>query len=129
MDGLIPFPPDKSQGEKQHKRRGQKSRRRKAGQVMGQRECLEALSRLPGLLMMGIIEPTKSNAICSVLKAILSQHQIEHSKTSGSGLNGFDIIGVLRARPDLMSLLEPLLTDDQLDILTKDAMDGDDVEN
>ncbi len=91
-------------------------------------KCLEALSQLPGLLMMGYVKPARANAIRSTLEAILRHYRQANSTRGESALQDIDIMSVLRAHPELIKLFEPLLTDEQLESLMKEAKDGDDRE-
>jgi hypothetical protein len=128
MDELVPLQPDETAKEKQQKHQRDKSKRAKSCQVYDVQKCLEALSQLPGLLMMGYVRPAQANAIRSTLEAILRHYQHTDSTRSGSALKDVDIVSILRTHPELVNLFESMLTDEQLEAVMKEAKDGDDGE-
>ena len=128
MDDLVPIQPDESAKEKQHKHERDKSKRAKSRQVYDVQKCLEALSQLPGLLMMRYVRPAQANAIRSTLETILRHYRQTGSTRSESAPTDIDIMSILRTHPELVSLFESLLTDEQLEAVMKEAKDGDDGE-
>ena len=128
MDDLVPLQPDGSGQQQQHKHQRDKSKRAKSQRVYDVQKCLEGLSQLPGLLMMGYLRPAQANAIRSTLEAILRHYHQAGSTRSASALNEIDIMSILRTHPGLVNLFEPLLTDEQLESLLQEAKDGDDQE-
>jgi hypothetical protein len=128
MDDLVPIQPDESAKEKQHKHERDKSKRAKFHTVYDVQKCLEALSQLPGLLMMGYVRPAQANAIRSTLETLLRHYRQTDSTRSESALQDIDIMSILRTHPELVSLFESLLTDEQLEAVMKEAKDGDDRE-
>ena len=128
MDELIPLRQDESAKEKQQKHSRGKSKRAKSHTVYDVRKCLEALSQLPGLLMMGYVRPAQANAIRSTLEAILRHYHQTDSTRSGSALKDVDIVSILRTHPELVNLFEPMLTDEQLEAVMEEATEGDDRE-
>ena len=128
MDDLVPLQPDVSGQQKQHKHQRDKSKRAKSRQVYDVQKCLEGLSQLPGLLMMGYVRPAQANAIRSTLESILRHYRQAGSTRSASALKDIDIMSILRTHPGLVNLFEPLLTDEQLESLLQEAKDGDDQE-
>jgi len=128
MDDLVPHQPDGSGQQKQHKHRRDKSKRAKSQQVYDVQKCLEALSQLSGLLMLDYVRPAKANAIRSIMEVILRHHRETASTHSASSPKDIDIMSILRTRPELVNLFEPMLTDEQLETLMQQAKDGDDRE-
>lgn len=128
MDELIPLQPDESAKEKQQKHERDKSKRAKSRQVYDVQKCLEALSQLPGLLMIGYVRPAQANAIRSTLETILRHYRQTGSTRSELAPKDIDIMSILRTHPELVSLFESLLTDEQLEAVMKEAKDGDDRE-
>ena len=74
-----------------------RSKRGKSRQVFDVQMCLEALSRLPGLVLMGYVRPTQANTIRSTLETILRHHHQTGSTHTASPLQGIDIMSILRA--------------------------------
>jgi hypothetical protein len=128
MDELVPLQPDGSAKKKQKKHQRARSKRAKTHTVFDERKCLEALSQLPGLVMTGYVRPAQGNVIRSSLEAILRHHRQTDSTRSESAPKDVDLVSILRTHPELVNLFEPLLTDEQLEALMKEAMDGDDGE-
>ena len=128
MSDLVPLPPDESGQHTQRKHQRARSKRAKSSQVFDVQMCLEALSRLPGLLLMGYVRPAQANAIRSTLEAILRHYHQTRSTGTASPRQGIDIMSILRTHPQLINLFEPLLTDEQLESLMREAKDGDDRE-
>ena len=129
MDDLVPLRPDESGQHTQHKHQRRLDRScAKSRQVFDVHMCLEALSRLPGLVLMGYVRPAQANAIRGTLETILRHYHQSGSTRTASPLHGIDIMSILRTHPHLINLFEPLLTDEQLESLMQEAKDGDDRE-
>ncbi len=128
MDDLVPKEPDEqstsgapsagSSGQD-----GQGSRRQRTGQVFDETDCMRGLSQLPGLVVMKMIKPGESNAMRSAYEAILHHHH--HAQSSGATAPVIDanMIAQLRDHPELLRLLEPFLTEDQLQTILKGSDD------
>lgn len=86
-------------------------------------DCLQALARMPGLVALGILKPAQASAIRGCYADILAYHR-GRAKEAEKGLSNDDVRGLLRENPELLSLLEPLLTSEQVEMLMKDAGDG-----
>ncbi len=92
------------------------SRRRNPGQVLDQQQCLTGLSQLPGMLAMGLIKPAQANAMRGVFKELLDHHREDRQQASGA-VSTDDMIAAVRKNPALLKLFEPMLTDEQLDMV------------
>jgi hypothetical protein len=80
-------------------------------------DCLYQLSQLPGLIATGLLTSAQANAISRALTAILAYHaQAQASTPSGAQLD-VDLRARLRDDPQLMHMLEPLLSDEQISLL------------
>jgi hypothetical protein len=96
------------------------SRRRRAKRTLSPEDCLEALSTLPGLLVTRFLNTSQVNALTKIYNAILQQHRGGPAGKEQRLPDG-DVLEVLRRDPRLCSMLEPLLTDDQIDLIFKQA--------
>jgi hypothetical protein len=133
MDGLtIPEPQDDPAG-KASRRSGSKKDRSEDPQqartpIASAEDCLAILSRLGSLVALGILSTAQANAIRSTYTAILQYHERQQSGPSRTVVNEKDMAKLLRKHPELAKLLEPLLSDEQIEILLrggKDAADAD----
>lgn len=128
MNNIVPAVnrPDGSDADashaEQHARGRSESRRRRTTGVPTREECLRKLAQLPGLVAMKIISPAESNAISRSLQVILAEMRTSQS-TGTSHVMNEQTLQVLRDHPDLQELLEPLLSDDQIDQLMRDVTD------
>jgi hypothetical protein len=105
-----------------HRERG----RGKASKIHDVDACLSALSALPGLVAMGMVSPSQANAISRVYSTILQHHQKTAAvRDQGVRVEG-ELLDLLRADPRLVNLLEPLLTDEQMEAFFRSAGDGTD---
>jgi hypothetical protein len=85
-----------------------------------------ALSRLPGLLTMGFISTTQANSMRGVYATLLRNLQQDKSARSNQQLDNDSVVDMLRRDPKILSLLEPLLTREQVEMVMHDGMDTDD---
>jgi len=81
--------------------------------------CLAALAHVAGMLAMGFMEPARANAIRAVYSQILQHHQQRQTRPSPAGLSNADLLDLLTKDPQMVSMLEPLLTDEQIALLTR----------
>ena len=88
--------------------------------------CLDGLGRLPGLIVMGLVTTAQANAIRGVYGTILQQHHRTQTGRDQSQLDDADVMAMLRDNPGLLSMLAPLLTDEQIAAIMEEAKEGDD---
>jgi hypothetical protein len=97
--------------------------RRNAGQEFASAEqCLRCLTQIAGLVAIGMLTPAQGNSMGASYATILQYHQ----KTQSAPVHGpatADVMQALRDHPELAAVLEPLLTDEQLEALMKEARD------
>jgi hypothetical protein len=133
MDGLtVPEPQDDPTG-KASRRSGSKKDRSESPEkarapIASAEDCLAILSRLGGLVILGLLGTAQANAIRSTYTAILQYHERQQSGPSRTIADEKDLAKLLRKYPELAKLLEPLLTDEQIEMLLrggKDAADAD----
>lgn len=90
--------------------------------------CLTALGQLPGLIVMGLVKTAQANAIRGTYATILQEHHRSRTGREQPKLDDADVMKILRSDPSLLSMLESLLTDEQIATLMEQAGDGDDGE-
>ncbi len=134
MDELstIPEPPDDPAGKASRRpggkqRRGDNPRQSRAA-FSSAEECLAILSRLPSLVTLGLLSTAQANTIRSSCTAILQYHERQQSGPSRTVVNEKDLAKLLQKHPEYGKLFEPLLTDEQIELLVgggKEAGDSD----
>jgi len=88
--------------------------------IPSKQEILNALWRMQGLIITGILPTARANAMKGVYQVILSN--LDGPTTAGpSAIPNDDLVAVLRSRPELLKLFEPFLTPDQLDLIVREA--------
>jgi len=87
----------------------------------GEEQCLAAIARLAGLVAIGMLKPSQANSIRASFAEILRFHRAAKGAREQQRLEDADLIGLLRTNPELLAMLEPLLTEDQIDMLTREA--------
>jgi hypothetical protein len=105
---------------------GQRQSRSKQHPAPDSDACLSALGQLPGLIAMGLVTTAQANAIRGVYNTIL-QHQ--HRSRAGGDQQQLDdvhVMEVLRTNPGMLSMLEPLLTDEQIAAVMEEVKDDKD---
>lgn len=106
---------------------GQEHRRRteRRAEIPSVQDCLRALAQLPGLIALKALSTGQANAIRGAYNAILQQHQ--HSQASGQQqLSDDNVLELYRQHPEMISMLEPLLTDAQIKMVMGTDRDGQD---
>ena len=89
--------------------------RRRRGAILSEDDCLERLSHLSGLVAAGILAPAQANAIRGSVNDILSHSPAQardprFHAPPGRGSRSAPTLN----NPAVFNLLEPLLTDEQL---------------
>ena len=87
---------------------------KRAAEVLGVEDCLQALARLPGLVAMGILSPAKANSMRATYREILQHHRHAATRNEQAGLPNESILELMQRDPSILSLLEPCLTQDQI---------------
>jgi len=93
--------------------------------IASEDDCLRALTQIPGLVAMKMLSTAQANSMRGVYSAILQHHQKNHHVPGDTGLGDADVLELLRHKPEMISMLEPLLTDKQIEMLMRDAKDGE----
>ena len=84
---------------------------------------------MPGLVAMGVLTTAQANSIRGVYSTILGYHQKARNARSVQTLDNDNVLEILRQNPEMISMVESLLTDEQVEMLMNDATDGEDEES
>ena len=103
------------------------ARPRAKPRIASEEECLAGLSQLPGLLTLGVIAPKLADSMRGAFNSILQHYRHQPAGKVTNALDQPRLQEIVRANPELVNLLEPLLTDVQIELLLKQSTDGDDV--
>lgn len=117
----APDSPDPRDGEgsSQPESRSTSQRRQRSARTVPTRdECLQALAEIPGLVAMGLVTPAQANAMRPSYIAIL-QH-LNAQPAAGPAFSNDKLREMLRRDPTLLSVFESLLTDEQIEMLTRE---------
>jgi hypothetical protein len=88
--------------------------RTKSRHVASEEDCLAALSQIPAMLALGMLTPTKANAMRAVYSSILQHYRQTQARTDGTGGTNDGLAAILADHPEYASLLEPMLSDEQI---------------
>ena len=134
MDELstIPEPQDDPAGKASRRPGGKKPRadnpRQGRAPIASVDDCLAILSRLGGLVTLGMLGTAQANTIRAVYTTILQHHERQQGGSSRTVVNENDVAKLLQKHPEYAKLFEPLLTTEQIEMLMrggKDAGDSD----
>jgi hypothetical protein len=131
MDELsIPDSSDDSADEASGRSGGESCRaeqpQRRRPRIMSAADCIAVLSQLVSLVTLKVISTGQANTIKGACTAILQHHERQQNAPARTVVNEKDLAAQLRKNSELATLLEPLLTDEQIEILVRDGMDADD---
>jgi hypothetical protein len=96
----------------------QEQRQRKSPDIPSEEECLAAIAQVGRLAAIGFLKPAQANAIRGSFREILL-HYRNKAKENEQGMSNVDVLGVFQKDPKLLSLLEPLLSQEQIDMILK----------
>ncbi len=128
MAELIPSEPtdnDDGLGDGDRANAHARSRRPKVN-VPSADECLAALGRLPGAVAMKFITPAQASAMRASYAEILRHHQKCETRSERKAIADEDVIELMRNDSKAFSIMEPFLTDEQVDMVLRGAKDGGD---
>lgn len=111
-------------GQGHEQAQSEQSNTRKAGQILDERQCLAGLSQLPGLLAIGLLKPQTSNSMRGVFRDLLQHYQRTGRDAAKSSLANEDVLAILRENPAMLTMLAPLISDEQLQLIMGEATDG-----
>ena len=75
---------------------------------------------------MGLLTTAQGNAIRGVYSTILQHHDRTRAGREQTQIDDADVMAMLRDNPSLLSMLEPLLTDEQIAAIMEDSRGDDD---
>jgi hypothetical protein len=75
---------------------------------------LRAIAQVAGLVALGLLKPAQANAIRASYREILQHHRQSQAREDNQGLSNADVLRLMRDNPEILGLLEPLLTDEQV---------------
>ena len=116
--------PKEADGEQDADQPQEEPRRRKRGKIPDSEDCLAALASLAGAVAMGFIKTAQANSIRAMYAEILRYHQKNESRSDRNGMSDADVMEIMRKDPKMFSMMEPFLTDEQIDLVMKNAKDG-----
>lgn len=126
QDGQANTASDGNNGRRRGDEAGGSRKRRerpKDDQLPTRNEVLLAIKNLPSLVATGVITTAQSNAMLASLKTLLDN--LDDGKEQASVPQGAmpSLLDAIRRNPDLLHVLERLLTDEQLRELADDDDD------
>jgi hypothetical protein len=89
-------------------------------------DCLAALAHIAGLVAMRLLAPAQANSMRAIYHEILAYHQGKAQRAEA--LSNAKVMEILHRDPALLNALEPLMTDDQIDMVMKAEDDDADEE-
>ena len=109
-----------------NRRRQQQRQRAKKPDIPSEEDCLGAIVQVARLVAMGLLETAQANAIRASFREVLLFHRSK-AKEAEKGISNVELLDVLRKDPKLLSLFEPLLSQEQVEwILRAGDSDGED---
>ncbi|HXT59941.1 MAG TPA: hypothetical protein VN699_14985 [Pirellulales bacterium] len=105
-----------------HAGQGRSSRGGAKLPIASEEDCLAALSRLPALNMLGMIDVRQANAYRGIYATIL-QHGQRRQASPTTALDHPGLLDLLRKDPALAGLLEPLFTQEEIARMLSQARD------
>lgn len=99
-----------------------KAARRQAPPMPGLAELIEQLQRASGLVTLGILTPAKANVVVRCIAKSIDV-VLRCQTASPEAPNQPELVAACRENPELISLVQGLLTDDQLAELLRQVSD------
>jgi hypothetical protein len=91
--------------------------------IASESECLAALSKLPGLLVLGLLKPQVANAMRGPYKDLLEHHRHAQQAPANGGIQDDDLLRIVRDHPEFLEMLSGIVTDEQIQLVLKQATD------
>jgi hypothetical protein len=99
---------------------------RNVGSIPTREECLRALHQTGQLLAMDAFSPSKANALRGIYTTLIDKQESQRQADGGRPLDNEALIGILQRNPEMAKDLEPLLSNEQIAALMKQARKGED---
>jgi hypothetical protein len=84
---------------------------------MSEQDCLAALSQLPALITLGLIPVRQADSLRGICNSILQHYRRQEAGTAAGSLETSRLLDAVRKNPEIASMLEPLVTDEQIRML------------
>ncbi len=111
----LPSPTEEpTSGEADHDPRRSATGQSRQRRIRSVEECHHALDQLPGMVAMGVIAPAQANAIRGALRDVIAVHQRNAGASPMAATIDRDMLERLRHDPQMMNMMAPLLTPDQI---------------
>jgi len=128
MSLSLPPPPNPEERQSTGATDGPEVRRRprrgRKSEIPTVDELLKQIMQVNGMVVLKHLSPQAASTILTGLKVLL-EVQREREAVSQEQLASEALVAACRRDPQLVTLLEPLLTDEQLDTLVKEAGEED----
>ena len=98
-----------------------RNRRSKKSQVPDVETCLNAQGSIPGLIAMHVITTAQANSLQRIYSTLLQHHRSQQKAETQQALSSDIIKSLLQKDPKMASLLEPLLSDAQVELIFNEA--------
>ncbi len=108
------------------KQRGAENPRQGRAPIASAEDRLAVLSRLGSLVTLGLLSTAQANTIRSTYTEILKYHERQQSGPSRTVVDEKDVGKLLRKHPEYAKVFEPLLTDEQIEMLMRGGKDDGD---
>jgi hypothetical protein len=95
--------------------------------IPSEEDCLRAIAKLPGLVALKILSPSQANSIRANYESLL-RHHYQSQASRPSQISDDRVLAILCESPELLSLLEPLLTDEQIALIGRNVKESDGAE-
>jgi hypothetical protein len=83
-------------------------------------EILFKLDQLSGLVAIGVVPPAKANSMRSIYHTMLSNLG-DSSPVGAAAVADDDVVKIMQLGPELLKVIQPLLTPDQLNLIIREA--------
>ncbi len=89
--------------------------------VSTKEEILVKLDQMPGLIATGLLPTTRANAMRGIYQTMLASLN-DSSPSGAAAMTDEDVLTILRAQPDLLKMLHPFLSRQQLELIVREAV-------
>ena len=83
-------------------------------------DCARLMAKLIGMVTIGLMKPAQAGAIRNMLRDLMHYHQGK-AKDTEKALSNADVLDLMKKNPAALSLLEPFLTQEQVDMIMRNG--------
>lgn len=114
-------PDDRSGGEENGGAEESRPRSRRPGayHVPSLEEIYSRIERVAGMIALGLMAPKAGAVLLSCLREMLKYHQNRSSPAGSSRIPDESLFEMAKKTPEILSMIEPLLTEDQVALVMK----------